>query len=91
MEPDCNPYQPPEESEPPPEKPPAKSGGRVPIAAGAVLLVLGGFTTPSATFGLVSLTFAVAGIAMASNNPQRIAGVVVSALSLLVVYYTWES
>ena len=91
MEPaSTDPYQPPREPSLPPEPPAKKPGGRVPIAVAAILLVLVGFTTPSATFGLVSLTFAVAGIAMASNTEQRIAGIAVSASSLLVIIFFWE-
>ncbi|RYD53835.1 MAG: hypothetical protein EOP83_22850 [Verrucomicrobiaceae bacterium] len=89
--PSIDPYQPPKEPSLPPEPTAKKPGGRVPLGVGAGLLFLGGFTTPSAAFGVMGLTFAVLGILMASSILQRVGGIVLSALSLTVIYFTWQS
>ena len=93
MEPaSTDPYQTPKEPGLPPEPPPSgKPGGRIPLGISLGLLALSGFSTPVPAFGVIALTFAIAGVLMASGNPQRFAGIALSAACLAMIYFTWES
>ena len=92
MEPaSTDPYQTPKEPGLPPEPPPSgKPGGRIPLGVSLGLLALGGFSSPSLGFGVIALTFATAGILMASGNLQRLAGIALSAACMAMIYFTWD-
>jgi hypothetical protein len=87
MEPDSsNPYQPPKEPGLPREAPPTKEGAYIPLVGAMIFLVLGGLSTPTPWFGVMSLAFSVAGIATASSRLQRSAGIIISAFSAVALY-----
>ena len=82
MEPaSTDPYQAPKEPGLPPDPPPTKEGAYIPLVGAMIFLVLGGLSSPTPWFGMMSLVFAVMGISTASSKLQRYLGIIIFAFS----------
>ena len=82
MEPaSTDPDQTPKEPGSPPNPPPTKEGAYTPLVGAMIFFVLGGLSSPTPFFGLMSLGFAAMGISAASSKLQRFLGIVIFAFS----------